>query len=440
MEKPESYRDNLAEDLKTAPKTSQKGMLESAKETDEYQQAYELHRGEIKEYAISRIDEKVTELNAEIIRLNNIRNFYTEQSESSDILNEGSVTTFDVENDLMEIPQRCVLEVVATHEEIQEVLASRSLDVFKENLRELVEHLLEENGLKKLSFIEKLKPDDENAQHEIMRTVLSRIVSGDRPISMGSSQHRHIFKGLGLDISDFASKIESLQTKAKLNFDIAEDFFNPERVVLNEFAGSLDKMDTVNFSSLLSSLHQLDNTAMSLSEMEGSVLKNKPTEKQVLEVLTADTLEEFNERLSVFISRLLDASNLSTKEFSEETEIYPATVRNAKNGTRPISNASGEHRKLFKGLGLDIRLFESRQRKLINDIKFGEQKLEDFKYSDRDIKPYLHAVAEHFSDLTVGDLVRIAHFIDDTFEMIEKNSNVFIEILSNEFPELKRLD
>ncbi len=438
MEKPELYRDELAEKLVTAQKDSRKEMLESAKETGEYQQAYELHKGEVKEYAIARIDEKVAELKAEIVRLDSMRDFYTKPSEPGDATSEVPATALDVERELIEIPQKCVLETLATGEEIQEVLACRSLVAFREHLRQLIEHLLKENGLNKLEFIKRLKPDSESAQHEIMRTVLSRIVSGDRPISIGSFQHRHIFKGLGLDISDFASKIESLQTKAKLDFDIVENFFKPERVVLNEFAGSLDKMDRVDFSSLISSLHQLDNEGMNLPEIEGSILKFKPTERQVLEVLAADTLGEFNERLSVFISGLLDANNLSPKEFAEEIGIDPSIIRNVRNGSRPISSGAEQHKKLFLGLGLDIRLFESRQRKLINDVKFGEQKLEDFKYSDRDIKPYLQLVAEHFSDVTVGDLVRIAHFIDDTFEMIDKNSNVFVEILSNEFPDLKR--
>lgn len=436
------YRDNLAEDLKNTEKSERSDLLESEKSTIRYKKAYEIHQEEVKEYAITRIDEKVSDLNAEIDRLNKIKADYLREplDGNDEIVSEETENILSIEKKLEGSNQECVLDVQASSEDIQNVLSSSTLEEFKQKFNKFIEGLLEENELHKLAFAKKLKPDADKLGHEILRTVVSRIVSGDRPISIGSSQHRDIFKGLGLDIVDFSSKLEHLQTKSKLNYDISDDFFNPDRVVLNEFTDSLDGKDKIDFSLLLSSLHELDNESMSLPEIEECILRIKASEREVLDVVSSATLEEFNDKLSNLISDLLEKNNLSIQLFADKIENDRGLVSNVKRGVRPISVNSEQHKSMFKGLGLDIKMFESRQRKLLGDKKYGIQKLENFKYSDRDIKPYINVLSENFSDLTVGDLVRVAHFIDDNFEMLEKNNNVFIEILSNEFPELKRVN
>jgi hypothetical protein len=103
---------------------------------------------------------------------------------------------------------------------------------------------------------------------------------------------------------------------------------------------------------------------------------------------------------------------------------------------RPISIGSSQHKEIFHGLGLDIRMFESRQRKLLQNEKYGDGILNGVRHSNKDLRPYIAQLPEYFTDLTVGDLIRIANFINTNFEMLEKNKNVFIELLKNEFPEL----
>ena len=469
------YRDNLAEDIESIPKDSEvlvdgqmvnerKALLNSEKNSVRYEKAYEIHRTQIKEYCVGRINEKIEELELEKERLNKIKNGYLEELDGSGLAieldgevktkkDEGAelvgeigdaaesdlVSTLEIERDL-EQPEvmGCILEEPASEGEISFVLASKTLDEFKTRFKKFIDELFTRNKLNNTSFSRKLSPEQDEEYHKTFRTVVSRTISGDRPISINSGLQRNIFRGLGLEISEFAAKVEALEIKEKLDYDINEDFFDSNRVVLNEFVESLAEDDNVNFSKLLSLLHEMDNKNMQVEHLEGCVLRIKPTKAQILKVLTAKTLEDFNNNLSQLVKDLLEASNISTTIFGEETGVDPALVRGVRLGLRPISTKATQHHMIFTGLGLDIKIFESRQRKLINDEKHGIKALENFRYSDADIKPYISILSESFAGVSIGDLIRVAHFIDNNFVMIEKNKNVFAEIVQNEFPELVR--
>jgi hypothetical protein len=468
------YRDNLAEDIKSIPKDSEvlvdgevknerEVLLNSEKGSVRYEKAYEIHRNQIKEYCVERINEKIEELELEKERLNKIKKGYLEELDGSELVIESDgevktdrgeevehsgeieamesdlVSTLEVERDLDQ-PEvmGCVLEEPVSKGEIDFVLASKTLDEFKSRFKNFIDELFTRNKLNNTSFSRKLSPEQDEEYHKTFRTVVSRTISGDRPISINSSLQRNIFKGLGLEISEFAAKVEALEIKEKLDYDINEDFFDSNRVILNEFVESLTEDDDINFSKLLSLLHEMDNRNMKVTPLEGCVLRIKPTKEQILKVLATKTLDDFNNSLSQLVKNLLEESNITATIFGEETGVDPALVRGVRLGIRPISTKATQHHMIFKGLGLDIRIFESRQRKLINDEKHGIKALENFRYSGVDIKPYIHILSESFTDVSIGDLIRVAHFIDNNFVMIEKNKNVFAEIVHNEFPELVR--
>jgi uncharacterized small protein (DUF1192 family) len=73
--------------------------LESKKGTIRYKKAYEIHQEEVKEYAVTRIDEKVADLNAEIARLIIIKDTYLQKSDSvNEIVPEEPKNILEIEN------------------------------------------------------------------------------------------------------------------------------------------------------------------------------------------------------------------------------------------------------------------------------------------------------------------------------------------------------